>query len=48
MTASLTKEIRFYFIAEVTGYDYYENGADAIVLMYEPISRTVLFTFDYI
>ena len=29
-----------------TGYNYCD-GADAIILMYEPVSRTVLFTFDY-
>ena len=30
-----------------TGYNYHCGGADAIILMYEPVSRTVLFTFDY-
>ena len=30
-----------------TGYNYCGGGADAIILMYEPVSRTVLFTFDY-
>ena len=30
-----------------TGYNYHFDDADAIILMYEPVSRTVLFTFDY-
>lgn len=37
----------FYHIASVAGYNYCTNGADAILLMYEPVSRVVLFTFDY-
>ena len=30
-----------------TGYNYHCGGVDAIILIYEPVSRTVLFTFDY-
>ena len=37
----------FHYIANVAGYNYCGGGADAIILMYEPVSRTVLFTFDY-
>ncbi|MDO4430694.1 MAG: hypothetical protein Q4B95_05275 [Lonepinella koalarum] len=36
----------FYFIADVSGYNYCD-GADAIILFYEPVSRIVLFTFDW-
>lgn len=36
----------FYFIANVSGY-HYCDGADAIILFYEPVSRIVLFTFDW-
>ncbi|GIJ93744.1 hypothetical protein [Capnocytophaga stomatis] len=36
----------FYQIASVSGYSY-SHGADAIIMLYEPISRIVLFTFDY-
>ncbi|WP_245944056.1 hypothetical protein [Kingella potus] len=37
----------FYFIADVAGYNYCGSGADAIILMYEPVSQIVLFTFDW-
>lgn len=37
----------FYFIATVAGYNWCEQGADAIILLFEPVSRTVLFTFDW-
>ena len=37
----------FHYIANVASYNYCAGGADAIILMYEPVSRTVLFTFDY-
>ena len=30
-----------------TGYNYHCDDADVIILTYEPVSRTVLFTFDY-
>ncbi|GET45418.1 hypothetical protein [Capnocytophaga felis] len=36
----------FYQIASVSGYSY-SHGADAIIMLYEPISHIVLFTFDY-
>ncbi|MFK8281347.1 hypothetical protein [Capnocytophaga cynodegmi] len=36
----------FYQIASVSGYTY-SHGADAIIMLYEPVSRIVLFTFDY-
>lgn len=35
-----------YQIASVSGYTY-SHGADAIIMLYEPVSRIVLFTFDY-
>lgn len=37
----------FYYIGNVAGYNYCGSGADAIILMYEPVSQIVLFTFDY-
>ena len=37
----------FHMIAEVAGYNYCAIGADAIIMLYEPVSRIVLFTFDY-
>lgn len=37
----------FYFIAGVPAYNYGCSGADWIVMLYEPISRVVLFTFDW-
>lgn len=37
----------FHYIAGVAGYNYCDFGADMILLMYEPVSRIVLFTFDY-
>ena len=37
----------FHYIAGVAGYNYCSSGADMILLMYEPVSRIVLFTFDY-
>lgn len=37
----------FYFIASVPAYNYGCDGADWIVLLYEPISKIVLFTFDW-
>ena len=38
---------RFHFIAEVPTYHYCDNGADNIVLFYEPDSRTAVLTFDW-
>ncbi|UOP04797.1 hypothetical protein [Conchiformibius kuhniae] len=37
----------FIQVAAVAGYNWGATGADAIILMYEPESRTVLFTFDW-
>lgn len=37
----------FIHIAEVAGYNWCGNGADDIILMYEPESRIVLFTFNW-
>jgi hypothetical protein len=37
----------FFPVAEVAGYKWCAAGADAILLFYEPVSRTVLFTFDW-
>lgn len=36
----------FYHIASVSGYTY-SDGADAVILLYEPISRIALFTYDW-
>lgn len=36
-----------YHIAWVAAYHYGCSGTDAIMLFYEPDSRTVLFTFDW-
>ncbi len=37
----------FYYIGNVAAYNYCGSGADAIILMYEPVSGIVLFTFDF-
>lgn len=37
---------QFYHIASVAGYTY-ADGADSIILLYEPESRIVLLTYDY-
>lgn len=37
----------FYLIATVPAWYYGCSGADSIILMYEPISRIVLFTYDW-
>ena len=37
---------RFYHIASACGYSY-SHGADNIVMLYEPISRLILFTYDW-
>lgn len=37
----------FMYIGEVAGYNYCGEGADAILLFYEPESRIVLFTYDW-
>ena len=37
----------FYLIATVPAYHYGCDGADSILLMYEPIRRIVLFTYDW-
>lgn len=34
-------------VAEVAAYNWCATGADAILMFYEPESRTVLFTFDW-
>jgi hypothetical protein len=38
---------RFHFVAQVTGWEYCASGADAILLFYEPESKTALLTFDW-
>jgi len=38
---------KFFAVAEVAGYNWCAAGADAIVMLYEPVSRTVLFSFDW-
>ncbi|WP_369939687.1 hypothetical protein [Xanthomonas medicagonis] len=37
----------FFAVATVGGYNWCATGADAIVMLYEPISRTVLFSYDW-
>lgn len=37
----------FLYIGEVAGYNYCGDGADAILMFYEPESRIVLFTYDW-
>lgn len=37
----------FIYVAEVSGYNYCGEGADAILMFYEPESRIVLFTYDW-
>ena len=37
----------FHFIASVTGWDYCGQGADEILLFFEPQSRTALLTFNW-
>ncbi|WP_254458763.1 enolase [Xanthomonas sacchari] len=37
----------FLAVAEVAGYNWCAAGADAIVMLYEPHSRTVLFSYDW-
>ncbi|OBU69746.1 enolase [Stenotrophomonas maltophilia] len=37
----------FFAVAEVAGYNWCATGADAIVMLYEPESRTVLFSYDW-
>ena len=36
----------FYHIASFSGYKY-SNGADDVILLYEPVSRIALFTFEW-
>ncbi|MCL2424080.1 MAG: hypothetical protein FWD11_09375 [Micrococcales bacterium] len=38
---------RFRFVAGVPGWHYRDDGADWILMFYEPGSRTVLFTYDW-
>ena len=37
----------FFAVAGVAGYNWCATGADAIVMLYEPESRTVLFSYDW-
>ena len=37
----------FYFIADTASYDWCKGHIDGIIMLYEPVSRIVLFTFDY-
>ncbi|MCF7751988.1 hypothetical protein KQ945_14605 [Bacillus subtilis subsp. subtilis] len=37
----------FFHVADVAAYHWCASGADAILMFYEPHSRTVLFTFDW-
>ncbi|KPG86914.1 enolase [Stenotrophomonas maltophilia] len=46
--AIITRDGRkFFAVAEVAGYNWCAAGADAIVMLYEPVSRTVLFSYDW-
>lgn len=35
------------YVGEVAGYNYCSDGADAIMMFYEPENRIVLFTYDW-
>ena len=37
----------FYFIADTASYNWCGGHIDGIIMLYEPVSRIVLFTFDY-
>ena len=37
----------FYFVASTPNYSWCDGHIDAIIMLYEPVSRIVLFTFDY-
>lgn len=37
----------FFMVASVAAYNWCAHGPDAIVMLYEPDSRTLLFTFDW-
>ena len=37
----------FYFIADTASYNWCGGYIDGIIMLYEPVSRIVLFTFDY-
>ena len=37
----------FYFITSMSSHNLYGDNIDAIIMFYEPVSRIVLFTFDY-
>lgn len=37
----------FFHVADVPAYHWCASGADAILMFYEPRSRTLLFTFDW-
>jgi hypothetical protein len=38
---------RFHHVATTVGWHWHPEGADRIVLFYEPVSRTALLTFDW-
>jgi hypothetical protein len=38
---------KFHFIACVPAYNYFDGGADDILLFYDPPSQTALFTFEW-
>lgn len=38
---------RFWFVAEVPGWHYRRDGADGILLFFEPVERLALLTFDW-
>ena len=37
----------FYFIADTASYNWCGGYIDGIIMFYEPVSRIVLYTFDY-
>ena len=37
----------FYFIADTASYDWCKGHIDGIIMLYEPVSRIMLYTFDY-
>ncbi|MGU3492414.1 hypothetical protein ACLBXM_00095 [Xanthobacteraceae bacterium A53D] len=38
---------RFHFVASTPGWLYRDDGADEILMFYEPVERLVFLTFDY-
>ena len=37
----------FYFITSMASHNFCGDNVDTIIMFYEPVSRIVLYTFDY-